>query len=143
MVDATKDTFNRIFSIELDEALYEHEKKKFSKFAHISIVQGDSGELLPVILADITQPCLFWLDGHCSSGITAKGELETPITQEPHYILAHFVEEHNLFADDARHLTVQKDYSNIEKLKNMIFKKHPDWSFEVKYDIIRVPGRIQ
>ncbi|MBE9547029.1 MAG: hypothetical protein IMF10_06005 [Proteobacteria bacterium] len=143
MVDATRDTFGRIFSIELDDALYERARKKFSKFDYISIVQGDSGEVLPVILADIKQPCLFWLDGHYSGGITAKGRLETPISQELYHILAHSVEGHVILIDDARLFTGRDNYPTIEEIQELVFKRHPDWIFEVKNDIIRIHGRAQ
>ncbi len=143
MVDATRDTFGRIFSIELDDALYERARKKFSKFHYISIVQGDSGEVLPVILADIEQPCLLWLDGHYSGGDTAKGRLETPILQELHYILAHDVERHVILIDDARLFTGRNNYPTIEEIQELVFTRHPDWIFEVKYDIIRIHVRAQ
>lgn len=143
MVDAVKDTFGMIFSIELDEALYERAKKRFSKFDHISIVQGDSGEVLPVILADIKQPCLFWLDGHYSGGDTAKGSQETPILQELHYILTHDVEGHVILIDDARLFTGQNGYPTIGEIRALISKEHPDWRFEIEHDIIRIHGRVQ
>lgn len=138
MVYATKDTFDKIFSIELDKALYETAKKRFSKFKHISIIQGDSGEVLPNILTNITQPCLFWLDGHYSGGITAKGRVETPILQELNHILNHPVAEHVILIDDARCFVGRSDYPTIEKLQDYIFKRCPDRVFEVKEDIIRI-----
>lgn len=143
MVDATRDTFGRIFSIELDDALYERARKKFSKFDYISIVQGDSGEVLPVILADIKQPCLFWLDGHYSGGDTAKGRLETPILQELHCVLTHSIEGHVILIDDARLFTGQNNYPTVGEIQELVFKRHPDWRFEVKHDIIRIHGRAQ
>ena len=138
MVDAVRDTFNKIYSIELDNALYEQAKKKFSRHRKISIFHGDSSKVLPVILADISGPCLFWLDGHYSSGITAKGDLNTPIMQELNCILDHFIEEHVILIDDAREFNGYNDYPTIEELKKRIFKKYPDWKFDIKDDIIRI-----
>ena len=46
MVDATKHEFSKIFSIELDNVLYERAQKKFSKYNHITIIHGDSSEVL-------------------------------------------------------------------------------------------------
>ena len=79
MVDAVRDTFKKIYSIELDATLCDQAKKKFSKHHNISIFHGDSSKVLPVILADISEPCLFWLDGHYSGGITAKGDSTHPL----------------------------------------------------------------
>jgi len=123
--------------------LYERARKKFSKFDYISIVQGDSGEVLSVILADIKQPCLFWLDGHYSGGDTAKGRLETPILQELHCVLTHSIEGHVILIDDARLFTGQNNYPTVGEIQELVFKRHPDWRFEVKHDIIRIHGRAQ
>ncbi len=138
MIDATKHTFSRILSIELDQALYEQAKSRFSDFDHIQIIQGDSGEVLPDILANITQPCLFWLDGHYSAGITAKGKLETPVVEELHCILNHPIASHVVLIDDARLFVGQHDYPTLEELQDLIFKKHPGCFFEVKDDIVRI-----
>lgn len=141
MIDATKKTFNRIVSIELDKNLYEQAKKKFNGFDHISIIHGDSAEMLPKILDDITQPCLFWLDGHYSGGTTRKGELETPIRQELRHILEHPIKGHVVLIDDARCFIGQNDYPTIEELRDLILKEDHDLEFEVKDDIIRIYKR--
>jgi len=138
MVDAVRDTFNKIYSIELDKTLYGQAKKKFSRHHNISIFHGDSSKVLPVILADISKPCLFWLDGHYSGGITAKGDFNTPIMQELNCILDHFIEEHVILIDDAREFNGDNDYPTLEELKKRIFRKYPDWKFDTKDDIIRI-----
>ena len=141
MVDAVRDTFNKIYSIELDNTLYEQAKKKFSRHHNISIFHGDSSKVLSVILADISEPCLFWLDGHYSGGITAKGDFNTPIMQELNCILDHFIEEHVILIDDAREFNGYNDYPTLEELKKRIFKKYLDWKFDIKDDIIRIHKR--
>lgn len=138
MVDATKNTFNRIVSIELDKNLYEKATKKFNGFDHISIIHGDSAEILQKILVDITQPCLFWLDGHYSAGVTARGSLDTPIRQELQHILHHNIQGHVILIDDARCFVGQNDYPAIEELREQVLKINPDLEFEVKDDIIRI-----
>jgi hypothetical protein len=45
-------------------------------------VQGDSGKELPKIVTQLDTPAIFWLDGHYSAGITAKGDTECPIFEE-------------------------------------------------------------
>ncbi|MBW2558590.1 MAG: hypothetical protein JRD69_07155 [Deltaproteobacteria bacterium] len=138
MVNAVRDTFNKVYSIELDTTLYEQAKKKFSRYHNISIFHGDSSKVLPVILADINEPCLFWLDGHYSGGITAKGDFNTPIMQELNCVLDHFIEEHVILIDDAREFNGHNDYPTLEELKKRILKKYPDWKFDIKDDIIRI-----
>ena len=141
MVEAMKNNFTRIFSIELGENLHQQAKERFHNNAHISIIHGDSGEILPGILGDIKQPCLFWLDGHYSGGITAKGETDTPVVEELEHILSHPVTEHVILIDDARCFVGQDHYPTIEELKDMILKRRPGWVFEAEDDIIRIHQR--
>lgn len=77
MIDAAKKVFKEIYSIELSERLYRIARKRFCRFQHIHILYGDSKEVLPHVLAQVSEPSLFWLDAHYSAGITAKGNTET------------------------------------------------------------------
>lgn len=138
MIYGVRKTFNNIYSIELDEKLYLKLLKKLHRFRHIKIFHGDSGELLPKILENITQPCLFWLDAHYSGGITAKGAIETPIIKELTSIMTHSVKNHCILIDDARCFIGDSDYPILDVLKEYILTKRPDSSFEIKDDIIRI-----
>ena len=138
MIEATRNTFRKIYSIELSKVLCEQARKKFIRFDHIVIIQGDSAEALPSILVTITHPSLFWLDGHYSGGVTAKGKKRTPVVQELRHILSHPIAGHVILIDDARCFNGKDDYPTMNQLKKLILKKHPDWAFEVRTDIIRV-----
>lgn len=137
MVYANKSIFRKIFSIELDDSLYERAKERFSQYAHISIIHGDSGEVMPTVLNKVGGSCLFWLDGHYSGGITAKGKLETPIVRELYAILHHHILDHVILIDDARLFLGQGDYPTIDELKEIVLRQRPGWVFEVEDDIIR------
>lgn len=138
MVFAMKGSFGKIISIELDVALYESAKQNFANFEQVAIVHGDSGERLPVILETIKQPCLFWLDGHYSAGITARGRLDTPIISELRAIFNHDVTRHVVLIDDARCFIGQDDYPTLRELESFVHQRRPDWNFEVKDDIVRI-----
>lgn len=140
MVNATRKTFRQIFSIELDPTLYKRAKRRFSHLNHISILQGDSAVVLPKILANIHEPCLFWLDAHHSGGITAQGSTATPIRQELAHILKHPILGHVILIDDARCFTGENDYPTINELKELIFARpnSQNLMFVVKDDIIRI-----
>lgn len=138
MIYAVKNLFNNIYSIELDKKLYTNCRDKFSKFHHIKIIQGNSGELLAKVLCNISQPCLFWLDAHYSGGVTAKSYIETPILQEIRTILSHHVKGHCILIDDARLFVGENDYPTMDELKKYTLSKRPDCLFEVKDDIIRI-----
>jgi len=64
MVEAMKNKFSRIYSIELSNELYEKAKQRFADDDRIQIINGDSGIELGNLIATLDQPVLFWLDGH-------------------------------------------------------------------------------
>ena len=137
MVEAQKTRFKTIISIELGVDLYKKAKERFKNDKNVIIVQGDSGKLLPKILLDINEPAIFWLDGHYSAGITAKGDKECPIFEELDSIFNSKKFNHILLIDDARCFIGEGDYPTIEKLTEYIRSKNEKYQVEVKYDIIR------
>ncbi|PIS36819.1 MAG: hypothetical protein COT35_09210 [Nitrospirae bacterium CG08_land_8_20_14_0_20_52_24] len=139
MIYSMLNQFEEIFSIELDEALFQKARQRFAGYDNVHLFYGQSSDVLPKILQQINRPCLFWLDAHWSGGDTAKGELETPIVDELACILTHrCVMEHVLLIDDARCFTGENDYPTLLTLKKVIHRFQPGWIFEVRDDIIRV-----
>lgn len=142
MVISTKDTFRCIYSIELDEALYRRAARKFSGSHHINILHGDSGETISTLLDSLSEPCLFWLDAHYSSGAafkTAKGEVITPIVSELKHILSHpKIKDHVILIDDAREFTGLNDYPTVPEITEVVHKMMPDFILELRDDIIRI-----
>lgn len=141
MVYAVMPYIKKIYSIELDSKHYQNAKRRFWGYPDVNILQGSSGEVLPQIMKDINDPCLFWLDAHYSGGSTARGELETPIMQEMECVLQHpCAKKHIILIDDARCFIGKNDYPTLESLKKYIQDIHGDWSFKVEKDIIRTHG---
>ncbi len=143
MIRATRESFDRIYSIELDENLYQRAKNEFSDFDHITIIHGDSSDILPRLLPEITEPCLFWLDAHFSGEITARGTLLTPIKQELTQIFNHPIKDHVILIDDARLFNGQNDYPTLEELRHLVLNRLPDGILAVEDDIIRIHKRIE
>lgn len=137
MIKATKYIFKKIYSIELDRSLYENAKRKFRKDKHITLIQGDSAKKLPLILKKIKEPSLFWLDAHFSEGITALGDMKTPITKELQAILNHRIKNHVILIDDAANFIGQNDYPTISNLKKNL-KKHNKYKIKIENKIIIV-----
>lgn len=138
MVDALKNEFVRIQSIELDEFLYERARKRFSRYPHISILHGNSGAKLPVALAAIEGPTLFWLDAHYSGGITALGEEVSPILRELGHIFQSPISGHMVVIDDARLFGTDPGYPVLDQLREFVSSKSPNWKMEVTNDVIRI-----
>jgi len=137
MIHVIKDDFEKIISIELDIKLANRARELFSKYGHITIIQGDSGIVLKDVLADIDSPCIFWLDAHYSADKTARGKKDTPIMEELECIFNHSVKNHVILIDDVIDFNGKNDYPKLKELKNFILKQRPGWNFIVKKDNIR------
>lgn len=137
MVYAQLDHFKKIFSIELSDKLYQDAVEKFEKFPEVKILHGDSGVLLTKLLQEIHEPALFWLDGHYSSGITARGNKATPILAELQTILGSEF-DHGILIDDARLFTGEDDYPTIDEICTFVLQLDPSRTVTVADDIIRV-----
>ncbi len=132
-----KEHFERLQSIELDPQLHQAACKKFQSYAHVRLWQGDSTVVLPEILATLTRPTLFWLDGHYSGAGTARGDRDTPIQQELEAVLAHPVPGHVILVDDARDFGTG-DYPRVDDIRAMVAARRPEWSFTLRNDIMRI-----
>jgi hypothetical protein len=78
-VEAVKRLYANVISIEVDESLYRKACQRFAVDSNVRIVHGDCASEMPVILAELQEPAVFWLDGHYSGGETGKGMVEDPI----------------------------------------------------------------
>ena len=140
MVEAQRNNFQKIYSIELSEKLFKRAKKRFKAYSYIEILNGDSGVILDKLIPHINKPSLFWLDGHYSEGITAKGTKECPVVEE---LVAIFKSHlpHLILIDDARLFDGTHDYPSIDEIKTILRESGRNHLLEIKNDIIRiVPG---
>lgn len=135
MVHAQKKYFKKIISIELSSELFRNAQKKFYGQNRIDLRNGDSGEMLKIIVPTLTESALFWLDGHYSGGNTAKGDIGTPILSELETIFRSSL-PHVILIDDARLFNGTDDYPTLETLRSVV--KGTPYSFSVKDDIIRL-----
>ncbi len=138
MVYAMKDHFERVVSIELADIFYEHATRRFRMYPNVQIIQGDSGATLSEVISAESRPCLFWLDGHYSAGLTAKGEAETPVMKELESILSQKDRGHVILIDDARCFDGTHDYPTIEAVRSFVGDLAPGYELSVKDDIIRI-----
>ena len=138
MVEAMRKSFDRIYSIELSTEVCVEAKKRFQRVKHVEVIHGDSGIELGKVMNGITQPALFWLDGHYSGGITVKGNKDTPIYEELGHILNAPDRGHVVIIDDARLFGADPAYPSIEDLTNFIRSRTPDISIDIQDDMIRL-----
>jgi SAM-dependent methyltransferase len=141
MVEAMKKDFKQVYSIELSKDLYEKAKERFDGEGNIELIHGDSATELGVLLDKLDHPALFWLDGHYSAGITARGEKDTPIYEELEHIFKHKIPGHVVLIDDAREFGTDPAYPSVEELTAFIIGKNPKAEILVEDDIIRITSK--
>lgn len=137
MVEAQRNNFTQIFSIELSPDLWKKAVERFREAPEVKILQGDSGVVLHKIMAAMDGPAVFWLDGHFSAGVTAKGDKDCPIYEELDAIFSYSKQDHVILIDDARCFVGEGDYPTIEALTKYIQNRDPRYKIRIEDDIIR------
>lgn len=112
MIDRVGSRFQKIYSIELDDFLYNKAQERFQAAKNVRLLHGDSAYEIKKILAELHEPALFWLDAHGSGTITSEN---TPILKELEAIFNHTTQGHVILIDDARHFT-RRTISKMKKL---------------------------
>ncbi len=138
MVDACSREFTRIISIELDPDLHASTRQRFASSRHIEIHRGDSADLLPRLIKDLSEASLFWLDGHYSAGATARGTSRTPIMDELHSICEMPDDGHVILIDDARLFVGEDDYPTVDEVREFVLSRRLDYEFDLECDIMRI-----
>jgi hypothetical protein len=132
--------FERIYTIELDPRLCAAACRRFRHQSNITVIQGESGVVLGELAYSLPQPVLFWLDGHWSGGVTARGPEDSPILREAATILGRSNPSDVLLIDDARLFGI-KSYPSVAQVRRLILDGREDWEVYVEHDIIRAHAR--
>ncbi len=74
--------FEELHTIELSAKFARKARKRFAKVKKIFVHQGDSAEVLPTLVKDLSRNAVFYLDGHWSRGETARGPKDVPLMEE-------------------------------------------------------------
>ena len=99
-----------VHTIELSDELYRKALKRFERDINIQVYHGDSSRVLPDLLHKLRGRPLFWLDGHYSEDITAKGDENTPIIKELRAIKDAQVANAVILIDDLRYFDTLWDF---------------------------------
>ncbi len=137
---ASLNYFRYLASVELSVELYNKAKNKFRHYKNVHLYNGDSAVALTDMIRDLpdNKNILFWLDGHYSGGVTAKGDKDTPIIEELTTIFSMNLNNIVILIDDARCFNGENDYPTIDMLKDFVVSKNNHVDFSVKDDIIRI-----
>ena len=109
--------FDRVYSIELSSNYAQKAIEKFKNNAKVKIIQGDRSVVIGDLADKVNDSVFFWLDGHWSSGDTARGDLDCPLLEEVKQINNKYKNKCILAIDDVRLFGtyVTEDWSNITR----------------------------
>jgi hypothetical protein len=140
MIAAVGKHFQRIYSIELDARLAKLAQQRFRGNARVEIIEGDSQKVVPRLLQQINERCLWWLDaGYCGW----IGELGNPnrLGSELNSILSDRRFTHVVLMDDADGVNGEGGSPTLDELIGSIQSTYPDRQVEVVRNIIRITPR--
>lgn len=113
--------FDKLYTIEFSENYYKNTKNKYNG-NKINFILGDSSIVFESLLPQITNKCIFFLDGHCSGGDTGKSDKDCPLDEEITHINNLFQNDAIIIIDDFRLFGLDKssgklgeDWSKINK----------------------------
>lgn len=93
--------FDSLFTIEIDLDLYNAAFSQFANEPKVKCLHGDSSDVLPDLMSQLSVPTLFWLDGHYCGGNT-RGTLDSPVVSELETVLTKAPKGSVILIDDAR-----------------------------------------
>lgn len=134
-VDALRDDFPRLVTIELFEPLYSAACEKFRGDSRIEPLLGDSATLLPEIIRGIGPPIIYWLDGHYSGPGTASGNI-CPVLAELDAIFARNNPDDIILIDDARLFGWRAAYPSKKTIRELVATRRPGALMKLANDIM-------
>lgn len=127
--------FKKIISIDNDRINIDWCRDRFSPFMNdgqlISIVHGDSAELLWMLIRDIQSPITFWLDAHWQfmEG-TIPGANPFPLMRELLHIDCHSIKNHTIIIDDWHIFYHDRVGYSKQDIKNALLRINPNYKFK-------------
>jgi hypothetical protein len=115
--------FEKIHTIEFSEKYFTNTRRRYYG-NKINFILGDSSIVFKTLLPLVKDKCIFFLDGHWSSGDTGRSEKDCPLNEEIHSINTLFQNEAIIIIDD------------ISRLFGL--KQNEDWSDINKDNILRI-----
>ena len=138
MVQAVKNEFDVLYSIELSPYFYRLARRRFRKDENVHIVEGDSAQQLGPVVQSLNLPTLFWLDGHYSGGRTGKGEDDTPITHELRQIVENASVPYAVIVDDARCFVGENGYPTANQFRHFVQSTLGDFDMKEVDDCFQI-----
>jgi hypothetical protein len=128
---------HQVVSVEIDKRLATLARERFGN-SNVEILEGDSAELMSSIVSRFkNQVCLYWLDGHYSSGVTGGEVKPVPVQRELEEILPFLKSSDLIIIDDIREFD-GKNYPSLDHLTSYITQIRPDLDYRTLNDMLFV-----
>ncbi|MDA8262701.1 MAG: hypothetical protein M0Z47_07705 [Actinomycetota bacterium] len=118
MLARLRGDFDRLYSIERDSVLYRAAVHRFLNAPHVTVYQGDSARALGRVLAEVTGPCVVWLDAHPISGEPG----EVPLLSELRTLLEHRGGGHRVAIDDIRLFSGEAGWPSLAEIVGLLHR---------------------
>lgn len=140
MIAAMMARFRRIYSIELDPELAARANQRFRNCSHVEIIHGDSQTVVPWLLQQLDERCLWWLDaGYCGwSGAVGNS---ARLGSEFSAILSDRIHDHVILMDDADGIKDEQGSPILPQVLASIKTTYPKREVSVAYNIMRITPR--
>ena len=125
--------FKKIYTIELDQGMYDEARIMFAGEDRVELVQGDTIERFPEVLERVSVPATIWLDAH--AGPLPPGGEAFPVLRELQILKNHPVKTHTILIDDRR--LIEKSWKLSEKdIGQAILDINPDYRISYEAGIV-------
>ena len=139
---ALMDDMDKVYTIELSGELYLAAEQRFASCPNVTCLHGDSAQVLPTLLGRVTEPVIFWLDGHYCGDPHGRGDIDTPVVTELEYAVCFprgsviLIDDARLFGGMPEHTEEFKDYPDVAWIQNVASEE--GLSFLLEDDIMRL-----
>jgi hypothetical protein len=125
--------FDKIYSIELSPTYAGKSQNRFKDQTHVTIINGDSAQILVSLCKIVQEPAFFWLDGHWSGGDTAQGSKDCPLLEEVKAINDNLMSECTIAIDDIRLFGTKQNEDWLDITREAILNIVKDRLVSCKY----------
>lgn len=137
--------FRDVFTVENSKEFFESASKTLRGYKNIHPLFGNSSLQLNKIIAEVKQPCIFWLDAHWCGGSTYGNDDPCPLLDEIR-IIKQSDFNHILMIDDARFFLKPPPqpqdpdlWPGLKEILNLLNKDDKYFTFVAEDVIVSLP----